>query len=47
MVSYFINSERELMEYFNVGIGEFLRFWSSLSPRERLYYRQAQLTRPE
>jgi hypothetical protein len=43
-VSHFINHEHELMEYFGVGIGEFLKFWSSLSPRERLYYRHARLT---
>ncbi|AXQ61302.1 hypothetical protein SEA_LIBERTYBELL_61 [Streptomyces phage LibertyBell] len=43
-MSHFINHERELMAYFNVGIGEFMKFWGSLSPRERLYYRHARLS---
>lgn len=38
-----MNHEQDLMGYFGVGVGEFMRFWSSLSPRERLYYRKTPL----
>lgn len=47
-MSAFINSERDLIEYFGSGgeavsVGEWMDFWYSISPRDRLYYRTTPL----